>query len=1108
MSKTQSKKRSFHQELVLNQWMMRFFSGGTLHALKERLSEDRHEGIDEDGQSGFFHELQHNLFEVDRISRQDLRRYDLNIVQHWNAITGQRNKVEGAVLNMKYFQYLSLLFTEIYLDWYFNQRQQLLDGLNDGLKAYNIEQDAEHRFQPFDADELNKLAFWNATGSGKTLLLHVNIKQYLHYFQNGKKDVYPDKIILLTPNEGLSRQHLEELKLSGFDFCHLFTKNRGDLFKGTIEIIDINKLGDKMGDKTVAVEAFEGNNLVLVDEGHRGTGTADGAWMSRRESLVRSGFAFEYSATFGQAVAKGLTVLKAEQDLLKKKAKIRFETANLKKLDDAQRQALTLSSEEKRKARTLATREIYAKSILFDYSYKFFYEDGYGKESLILNLKDEDYTQEDTARHYFTACLLSFYQQQYLWRTNRDKLTDFNIEKPLWVFVGNTVSGEDSDILNVLKFLAGFLNDEQKTRQWLKDLLANTARLLDAKGRNIFHDRFTPLMQYSADEVYAGILKILFNAEARQRLKVVNLKSSKGELALRVGDAEPFGLINIGDDAGFFKESGNSTEFDTEADDFGGSLFGTLNSKDSRLHVLIGSRKFTEGWSSWRVSTMGLLNMGKGEGSQIIQLFGRGVRLKGKDYSLKRSIPSQRPKGAHLERLETLNIFGVNAGYMATFKEYLKEEGVTTPDEMIQLDFATRPNMPKSNLKTLALKDGYKDNQIKGFKRTHFPYLYEIPAEFKGKIKTVHIELDLYPKIEAMSTQDKAGNKPDGNSRNKGKIPSETMALFDFDRIYLAVQEFKQLRSWSNLRLERSRLLDFCLTHDDWYTLYIPQAELAIRNIADIRKQEDILIRLLQDYTDRFYKALKTAYEGQFYDIVNVKNDDDSLLKVYHFEIDNNEDGEAYEKKIKALQVLVTDGKLGEASQWNAGQMVAICFDRHLYYPLLYYPEGTVQLKMTPLAFGAPSEVQFVRDLEAFYKSPIGQQIIGKRSLYLLRNADTKAKGLGFALAGNFYPDFLLWLVDDETGEQWLNFVDPKGLRQMSLNDPKLGLYKEVKVIQEKLGDPKLTLNAFIVSGTQFPNLLNVSCEQADLEERNVLFMPEGGQVYLKKMFERIGTDS
>ncbi len=111
----------------------------------------------------------------------------------------------------------------------------------------------------------------------------------------------------------------------------------------------------------------------------------------------------------------------------------------------------------------------------------------------------------------------------------------------------------------------------------------------------------------------------------------------------------------------------------------------------------------------------------------------------------------------------------------ATFKEYLKEEGVTPPDEMIQLDFETRPNLPKSTLKTLALKDGYKDNQIKGFKRTHFPWLYEEPAEFKGKINDVHIDLDLYPKIEAMSTQDKANAVAEASIRNKGKIASETM---------------------------------------------------------------------------------------------------------------------------------------------------------------------------------------------------------------------------------------------------------------------------------------------------------------------------------------------
>ena len=89
MSRIQSKKRSFHQELVLNQWMMGFFKGGTLHALKDSLGEDRHEGIDEDGQTGFFNALYQNLFEVNRISENDFRRYDLNIVQHWNAKIGR-----------------------------------------------------------------------------------------------------------------------------------------------------------------------------------------------------------------------------------------------------------------------------------------------------------------------------------------------------------------------------------------------------------------------------------------------------------------------------------------------------------------------------------------------------------------------------------------------------------------------------------------------------------------------------------------------------------------------------------------------------------------------------------------------------------------------------------------------------------------------------------------------------------------------------------------------------------------------------------------------------------------------------------------------------------
>ncbi len=1112
-----ARPRSFHQDLVLNRWLLGFFQGDSLEKLKVRLGEDRWEGLHEDGQTLFFHQLTANLFNIDRISEPELRRYDLSIVRHWQTITAARNKHEGHILQLKYFQYLSLLFTEIYLDWFFNRRQQLLDGLNAALAAFHESQD-EVQFQPFAADDLNRLAFWNATGSGKTLLLHVNILQYLHHYQAGKAGILPDKIILLTPNEGLSKQHLEEAQLSGFALVGHFEKNKSDSLKGTIEIIDINKLADEMGDKTVAVETFEGDNLVLVDEGHRGTGKNADAWMRRRNAIISRGFAFEYSATFGQAVGKGHTVASAEEELIKNKAKTLFGTSSLKKLAPEQRALLTLSNDDHERARAMAMREIYAKCTAFDYSYKYFYGDGYGKEFLILNLPEND--NAERLALYFTACLLSFYQQIRLWETQRAALTAFNIEKPLWVFVGNKVSDDDSDILTVVRFLADFLNHSDRTLKWIADLVADRSQIVDERTkRNIFDQRFLPLMGESAEALFADILLRLFNVNGPQRLKLVNVKNSKGELALRVGDAAPFGLINIGDDSGFFTlaEEQRGGAFDLEEDSFGGALFGTINAKDSRLNVLIGSRKFTEGWSSWRVSTMGLLNMGTGEGSQIIQLFGRGVRLKGRGFSLKRTPKAEQPKGLHLEKLETLNIFGVRADYMAKFKDYLREEGITPTDEIIELDFPTRANLPAKSLKTLRLKDGYKDNQKHGFKRTYYPSLYEVPEAFidaetgRSKLKTPHVVVDLYPRIQALASGSARTVAKPKDARQTGKLSAKAMSFFDWDRIFVAVQEFKLLSSWSNLRVDRERLKTFCLGDTSWYTLFVPASELAIQRLDDVRRQEDILIQLLTDFTERFYQALKNAYEGQFYEVIPLSADHGSMLKLYHFEIEDTDDGNLYLKRLEELQKIVAAGAIGEAGKWGANQMIAICFDRHLYYPLLHLEApDALPLKMRPLAFDSESEVRFVRDMEAFYRSEAGKKAIGGRSLYLLRNASTKDKGIGFATAGNFYPDFLLWLVDDATGKQWLSFVDPKGIRHVDIDHPKLRLYREIRNVEKKLKDPNLTLNAFILSGTPFNDIINLggTVTQSDLEDRNVLFMDKGRDSYLADLFVKIDESS
>ena len=76
-----SRPRSFHQDLVLNRWLLGFFNGDGLQKLKQRLGEDRWEGMHDDGQTLFFHQLTANLFNIDRIDEATLRRYDLSIVR-------------------------------------------------------------------------------------------------------------------------------------------------------------------------------------------------------------------------------------------------------------------------------------------------------------------------------------------------------------------------------------------------------------------------------------------------------------------------------------------------------------------------------------------------------------------------------------------------------------------------------------------------------------------------------------------------------------------------------------------------------------------------------------------------------------------------------------------------------------------------------------------------------------------------------------------------------------------------------------------------------------------------------------------------------------------
>ena len=100
----------------------------------------------------------------------------------------------------------------------------------------------------------------------------------------------------------------------------------------------------------------------------------------------------------------------------------------------------------------------------------------------------------------------------------------------------------------------------------------------------------------SPEQVFDETLDLLFNAPRGGALHVENLKGAAGEVALRVGENEPFGVINVGDDARLMQIC-EREGFNVAEREFTDSLFHDLAAPRSTVNVLIGSRKFTEGWN-------------------------------------------------------------------------------------------------------------------------------------------------------------------------------------------------------------------------------------------------------------------------------------------------------------------------------------------------------------------------------------------------------------------------------------------------------------------------------------------------------------------------------
>jgi len=256
---------------------------------------------------------------------------------------------------------------------------------------------------------------------------------------------------------------------------------------------------------------------------------------------------------------------------------------------------------------------------------------------------------------------------------------------------------------------------------------------------------------------------------------------------------------------------------------------------------------------------MGLINFAKGEGSQAIQLFGRGVRLMGHEKCLKRSskldYPVTVPKD--IRKIETLTIFGVKADYMTQFKEYLEKEDMDINDSIkeFKLPVVSRFLDVKDKLKVIKVKDGVN------FKKQAKRLLLNIPTNgFMENLVKNKIKLDYNATIQSLSS---IKNEDVNFQKDEVVLQTKQLAFLDMDKIYRDLLQHKNQKGYYNITMEKP-LLKEILEQKGWYTLFIPKALMEIDSFDKIARINDICVMLLKNYLVRFFKYHKAKWEVRY----------------------------------------------------------------------------------------------------------------------------------------------------------------------------------------------------------------------------------------------------
>jgi len=879
-------------------------------------------------------------------------------IQNWLS---DYNKLQSAHFSLRYYQILALYFTEHVL--------------------------AEKRAGK-DFLEQKSLVYWMATGSGKTLLMHLNILQYIEHIGGGQ--AFDElQLILTTPGVNLIEQHERELGEVVVELNRLYN-NRIKLTVATTGAL-LNK-EDRFFNMPESKRVFR---LVLVDEGHIGLSSNGdaGAFKRLRHDLLKpeNSFLFEYSATYHGIAEKHV-------------------------------------------------RE-YEEQIVYDYNYYRFFKDGYGKDYALQSLADDrfaDLGQSEGAFFETTFETLSGKLQSHEHLTVSQAHGSGALpfagrfpDKPLLAFMGNTVEdpkdegkGKDevSDIRKFIVWLAHLSPDKRESYQ-------------------------------SA-----------FNGQHSGKLTLTRSPGITDEIWLSWGDGQYWGVINVGNGDRFF----NGCEEHPQLHNGQGELmvtlakakivhtryhFASIDDPVCPINVLVGSRKFAEGWNCFRLSIIGLINLGSSKGNKIIQIFGRGVRLKGLKGDGKRQNMEHSDDYAHLVSnpsdanqlrcLETLNVYSLNRSWLETFLKALDKDlpvisgpySVDVMPSVVKVGRRKKVGFADYQDKLQAFKVG-KAEFDSPLRIIYEPTNHGWKWEYVQGGKTVSGELSAFEvRLDYRSDRLEAG---------RNIVHTLTACLDDYSMFLSGGMLHERMQTW--VRQQRVQL--YLENNDTKRLLSLPDLlpivnqvlydhELGDRSWAAV---ERLLSEVQRDLLEKVFHKVRYDIDKRQYRLETVSQSvggqQGDFIERYSlsYEFEKDIDRRAFELLPETRESVEAELTL------DKGQF-------HIYEPLFGdgvdgKTEKTLKKhKMKRIGISPDKlnqgERKFLRDILTYVDANYSRD---RREFYLMRNVES-LRSIGLYLEGetrSFFPDFVLWIVDDKKNKTTIALFDPKGQTGI-VNDADLG---------------------------------------------------------------------